>query len=245
MLALIPARSGSLRIPNKNIYDISGHPLIAYTITSAIESNIFDEIIVCTDSKEYAEIAEYYGAKVPCLRPSSISGKDSPDCEWVKWVLNLNENYFISSEIAFILRPTSPFRTSQTIKRAYSAFLNSDADTLRAVKPVSEHPGKMWVYQQDKIVPLIPLSISDVPFHSNQTNKLFDVFIQDASLEIFNIKNFQKTNSITGSSIMPFISSYNEGFDLNIPTDLIIMNDLIKNNNVEMTKINKKSWFEK
>ena len=103
----------------------------------------------------------------------------------------------------------------------------------------------MWVYQQDKIVPLIPLSISGTPFHSNQTNKLFDVFIQDASLEIFNIQNFKKTNSITGSSIMPFISSSYEGFDLNIPNDLIIMNELIKNNNVEMTKINKKSWFKK
>ena len=102
----------------------------------------------------------------------------------------------------------------------------------------------MWVYQQDKIIPLIPLSISGV-LHSNQTNKLFDAFIQDASLEIFNIQNFQKTNSITGSSIMPFISSLNEGFDLNIPNDLIIMNELIKNNNVEMTKINKKSWFKK
>ena len=245
MLALIPARSGSLRIPNKNIYNVNGHPLIAYTIVSAIESNIFDEIVVCTDSEEYAEIAEYYGAKAPGLRPASISRKDSPDCEWVKWILNLNEKDFFSYEIAFILRPTSPFRTSQTIKRAYYEFLNSDADTLRAVKPVSEHPGKMWVYQQDKIIPLIPLSISGVPFHSNQTNKLFDAFIQDASLEIFNIQNFQKTNSITGSSIMPFISSLNEGFDLNIPNDLIIMNELIKNNNVEMTKINKKSWFKK
>ena len=243
MLALIPARSGSIRIPNKNIYSINGHPLIAYTITSAISSKIFDEIIVCTDSKDYAEIAKYYGASVPSLRPASISQKDSPDCEWVKWILNLEQNKFLNYEIAFILRPTNPFRTSETIRRAYSEFLNSDADTLRAIKPVSEHPGKMWVYQQEKIVPLIPLSISNVPLHSNQTNKLFEVYIQDASLEIFSIRNFLKTNSITGSSIMPFISSSNEGFDLNTPNDLIIMNQLIKNNRVEMTKIDKKPWF--
>ena len=243
MLALIPSRSGSLRVPDKNIYNINGHPLIAYAITSAIKSNIFDEVIVCTDSKKYAEIAKYYGAKVPDLRPASISRKDSPDCEWVEWILNLNQKEFSSYDIAFILRPTNPFRTSETIKRAYTDFINSDSDTLRAVKPVSEHPGKMWVYQQDKIVPLIPLSISNVPFHSNQTNKLFDVFIQDASLEIFNIKNFLKTNSITGSSIMPFISSLNEGFDLNTSNDLIIMDELIKKNRVEMTKIEKKPWF--
>jgi len=197
MLALIPARSGSVRIPDKNIYNIGGHPLIAYAIISAINSNIFDQVIVSTDSKEYADIATYYGAKVPAIRPFSISQKESPDCEWIKWILNNIEcNH---NDLACILRPTSPFRTSNTIKRAHYAFIDSDADTLRAVKPVSEHPGKMWVRQQDSIIPLIPLSISGVPMHSNQTNLLFDVFIQDASIEIFTIKNFIKSGSITGS----------------------------------------------
>ena len=67
-----------------------------------------------------------------------------------QWILNLNEKDFFSYEIAFILRPTSPFRTSQTIKRAYYEFLNSDADTLRAVKPVSEHPGKCGYINKTK-----------------------------------------------------------------------------------------------
>ena len=108
------------------------------------------------------------------------------------------------------------FRNQETIKRAYKVFLDSDADTLRAVRPVTEHPGKMWVKQKDCIVPLIPLSLSGIPFHSNQTNTLFEVFVQDASLEIFTIQTFLDSNSITGSKIVPFFAMGREGFDLNL-----------------------------
>ena len=164
---------------------------------------------------------------MPALRPLEISSKNSPDCDWVNWILNLEGSCFKKNKFAFILRPTNPFRNSKTIKRAYSEFLDSDADTLRAIKPVSEHPGKMWVKQKDSITPLIPLSISGVPFHSNQSNILFEVFIQDASLEIFTINKFLNTKSITGSNIMPFFSIGHEGFDLNIPYDLKLMHEII------------------
>ena len=79
IVALIPARSGSKRIPDKNIKLLSGHPLIAYTIQSALESEIFDSVICATDNRYYAEIAEYYGAEAPFLRNETISGDKSPD----------------------------------------------------------------------------------------------------------------------------------------------------------------------
>ena len=80
-VALIPARSGSKRVPNKNIKLINGHPLLAYSIKSALDSNVFDEVICATDSEEYAKIANYYGASVPFLRSKNISGDSSPDFE--------------------------------------------------------------------------------------------------------------------------------------------------------------------
>ena len=85
MLALIPARSGSVRIPDKNIYNVNGHPLLAYSINSALNSGIFEDVVVCTDSSKYAEIASYYGAKVPSLRPPSISTKNSGRIWAFKW----------------------------------------------------------------------------------------------------------------------------------------------------------------
>jgi CMP-N-acetylneuraminic acid synthetase len=97
IVALIPARSGSLRVPGKNIRYILGHPLIAYTITAALNSGIFSKVIVSTDSTEYSEIAMYYGAEVPFLRPESISGAYSPDIEFVEHAISeLNQPWHSS-----------------------------------------------------------------------------------------------------------------------------------------------------
>ena len=85
-IALIPARSGSVRVPHKNIYNLCGHPLLGYTIHAALRSEVFDEVLVVTDSNKYKVIAESYGAKVPCLRPPEISSSTSADIDWVTWI---------------------------------------------------------------------------------------------------------------------------------------------------------------
>ena len=87
IVAFIPARSGSKRLPNKNIKSFCGHPLLAYTVRAAVDSCVFDSVICATDSKLYADIAKYYGAEVPFLRPGKISTDKSPDIEWVTWML--------------------------------------------------------------------------------------------------------------------------------------------------------------
>ena len=88
IVALIPARSGSKRVPDKNIKPLAGHPVIAYTISAALQSGIFSDVLVSTDSLQYADIARYYGAEVPFLRPGELSGDQSPDIEWVEYTLN-------------------------------------------------------------------------------------------------------------------------------------------------------------
>jgi CMP-N,N'-diacetyllegionaminic acid synthase len=243
MLALIPARSGSVRVPNKNVKLLAGHPLIAYTIAAAKSSGLFDRIFVCTDSEEYASIATYYGAEVPALRPIDISGPFSPDREWIHWLFSLDIISPYTSDHACILRPTNPFRTADTIKRACSVFSLSTADTLRAVRPVSEHPGKMWVRQGDHIVPLLPLNLNSVPFHSNQTAALFDVYVQDASLEIFSISSFLRGGQITGSSIVPFYCIDNEGLDINQPADFTQAEKIALGNRLLLPSIDKPPYY--
>ena len=115
-VALIPARSSSKRIKDKNIKEINGHPLLAYTIVSAKESKLFDEIVCVTDSEVYAEIAIQYGASVPMLRPKNISGEKSPDVQWVDWIFKIFDHENKQFDIFCILRPTSPLRGKKQLE---------------------------------------------------------------------------------------------------------------------------------
>ncbi len=109
-VALIPARSGSKRVPDKNIRSLAGHPLIAYSISAALQSEIFKAVIVSTDSERYAEIARHYGAEVPFMRPSEYSGDTAPDIEWVEYTLKRLAAEGRLYDCFCILRPTNPFR---------------------------------------------------------------------------------------------------------------------------------------
>lgn len=219
-VAFIPARSGSKRIPNKNIKLLGGHPLLAYSISAALNSGIFDSVICATDSKNYASVARHYGAEVPFLRPASISGDDSPDIEWVSWMLKQLSDQGNVFNVFSILRPTSPFRSSLTIQKAWAKFISDfGADSLRAVEKCKEHPGKMWVLREERMLPLLPLLNNGTPWHSSQYAALPEIYTQNASLEIAWSRVALEGNSIAGSSVIPFFSDGLEGFDLNSNED--------------------------
>ena len=229
-LCLIPARSGSRRVKDKNIKLLSGKPLIYYTIESAISSKIFDRIIVCTDSIRYASIAKSFGAECKKIRPKNISGSKSPDIDWIKWIFN---SYDISLKKKIdnfcILRPTSPFRSTKYIKEAYKKFKANykSADSLRGVSLSSIHPGKMWVISNNLMSPLLPFNINDIPWHSNQSSILPKVFFQNASIEISKVSNIDN-NSITGERILPFVNNNIESFDINTLEDFNYAEYLLK-----------------
>lgn len=222
-VAFIPARSGSKRVPDKNIKILRGHPLIAYSIRSAIDSGIFDAVICATDSEKYASIANYYGAEVPFLRSSNISGDKSPDIEWVRWMLVQLKAAGRDYDIYSILRPTSPFRVAETIQRAFEVFRRDpSADSIRAVEKCRQHPGKMWSVRSDRMMPLLPFANDGVPWHSCQYAALPEVYVQNASLEMAWTRLPLEKNSIAGDMIIPFISHGLEGFDINEPEDWVM-----------------------
>ena len=109
-IAFIPARSGSKRIPDKNIKKLLNKPLLTYTIESAINSGYYERVFIVTDSKKYADIAIKSGAELLKLRPTEISEDNSPDIEWVRWMFKVLEQNDIEFDTFSILRPTSPFR---------------------------------------------------------------------------------------------------------------------------------------
>ena len=219
VVALIPARAGSVRVPGKNVRELAGHPLLAYSIAAARESGLFAAIVVSTDSEPIAAVAHRYGAEVPGLRPAEMAGATSPDIEWVAHTLaELPAAYDAFS----ILRPTSPFRRGATIQRAWQRFAAvPGADSLRAVRPVREHPGKMWRIDGELMTPLLdqpPPGAGDVPTHSRQTAALERVYVQDSSLEIAWTR-IVADGEIAGRRVVPFFTEGAEGFAIDYPED--------------------------
>jgi N-acylneuraminate cytidylyltransferase len=207
-------------VPNKNVLRLHGHPLLAYTISAALDSGVFEKVIVSTDSDEYAQIALHYGAEVPFLRPNSLAQDSSADIGWVAHALENLALIGYEFEIFSILRPTSPFRNASTIRRAYEEFSSrTDIDSIRAVELCSQHPGKMWRIKGDHLVPLLSVQPDGLDWFSSPTQSLPEVWVQNASLEIAFSRCVLESESISGNRIAPFKTVFPEGIDINSEFD--------------------------
>lgn len=245
IIALIPARSGSKRVPNKNVRYLGGHPLIAYTIAAALESNVFASVVISTDSPEYAEIAEHYGASARFLRPRELAGDLSPDIEWVEYTLGRLRDEGKVFDCFSILRPTSPFRRASTIRRAWKEFLAEEGvDSLRAVEKCKQHPGKMWVVRGARMTPLLPLSPAEQPWHSSQYAALPEVYVQNASLEIAWTRVVFQGRTIAGNVVMPFMTEDYEGFDVNDPRDWRLAESLVAENEERLPHVSRAPYVK-
>jgi N-acylneuraminate cytidylyltransferase len=220
IVALIPARAGSKRVPGKNIRLLGKHPLIAYTISASIDGGIFADVVVSTDGEDVAQVGMHYGAEVPFLRPAEMAGDHSPDIEWVRYTLERLRDSGREYDCFSILRPTSPFRKPATIHRAWAEFIDADGiDSLRAVELCGQHPGKMWVIAGDRMSPLLKDGPTNPPWHSMQYQSLPKVYVQNASLEIAWTRVVTETDTIAGTILRPFLTQADEGFDVNTPED--------------------------
>ena len=149
--AIIPARSGSKGVPDKNIRLLGGHPLLAWSIAAAKQSSLINRVIVSTDSEVYASISVRYGAESPFLRPTTLSEDRSPDRAFfihaLEW-LQVHENSI--PDIWVHLRPTTPLRDPLLIDEAINMFLTDpDATSLRSGHEASESPAKWFSLNYD------------------------------------------------------------------------------------------------
>jgi len=239
-VALIPARAGSKRVPDKNIRPLAGHPVIAYSVTAAVQSRVFAAVVVSTDSERYAEVARHYGAEAPFLRPVELAGDTSPDIEWVEYTLKRLADEGRTFDCFSILRPTSPFRLPETIQRAWAEFrAETVVDSLRAVEKCSQHPGKMWVVRGRRMLPLLPFGPADQPWHSSQYPSLPEVYVQNASLEIAWSRVVVEGRTIAGQVVMPFLTCDAEGFDVNQPHDWSLAEHMVRNGTARLCRISK------
>ena len=141
-LAIIPARSGSKGLKDKNIKLLNGKPLLAYTIEAAKESGMFDEIMVSTDSKQYADIAKHWGANVPFLRSNELSNDTASSWDAVKEVIEEYKNLGTEFDTVALLQPTSPLRTSNDIVEGYKVMKAKEANFVIGVCEMDHSP--LW-----------------------------------------------------------------------------------------------------
>lgn len=130
-LAIIPARGGSKGLPGKNIKELCGKPLIAWSIEAGLKSKYIDEVMVTTDSQDIADIAKKYGANVPFLRPDYLANDIATSFDVIKHTIDFYKNEFKREfDYIILLEPTSPLREVSDIDNAIDQFLNSSADSI-------------------------------------------------------------------------------------------------------------------
>ena len=219
VVALIGARAGSERVPGKNVRRLAGHPLLAYAIETARQSEVFDRIVVSTDNERIAQVARWYGADVPFLRPDEYATATSPDIEWIAWTLpRLDERY----ELFAIVRATNPFRGPDVIRRGLDQLLATpEADSIRAVERVKQHPGKMWIVDEAGRLmrPLLDQSHLDVAWHAGQYQALPPVYVQNSALEIAWTRVVEATGTREGRMLAPFLTEGFEGLNIDDEDD--------------------------
>lgn len=243
VIGLIPARAGSKRVPGKNVRRLGEHPLIAYTIAAARGSGVFSRVIVSTDSADVASLCRHYGAEAPFLRPPEFAGDKSPDIEWIQYTLRRLRDEGCGADAFSILRPTSPFRLPSTIRRAWTKFLDvPTADSLRAVEPCLQHPGKMWVLESEFMRPLLDDRGANPPWHSTPYQALPSVYTQNASLEIAWIRVPLEGGTIAGKNIVPFLTEGHEGFDINKPNDWLLAELLLARGEATLPPVPDSAW---
>ncbi len=179
VLGIIPARGGSKGIPSKNIKELDGMPLIAYTIRAAISSNL-THVIVSTDSQTIAEIAIRYGANVPFLRPDNLATDTASSMPVaIHGLLEMEKLYECQYDAVMLLQPTTPFRTTEDINSAISLLIEKDTDSVISVVDVGgTHPARMKYLREGLLI--------DPPFCEEKENQnrqeLEPMFIRNGAI---------------------------------------------------------------
>jgi len=209
IIAVIPARGGSKGVPKKNILDVKGYPLIAYSIIGAKLSQYIERVIISTDSEEIAEIAKKYGAEVPFLRPVEYASDKALDIDWVKhaiYWLRAKENFI--PELLIHLRPTTPLREVEYINQAIEMIQKDEtATSLRSAHKMNEHPFKCFMLSQDKYwAGLLPKD-EKVPEYYNLPRQSYpDAYQPNGYVDILKPEYILKTDLLHGDKILAFIT---------------------------------------
>ncbi len=223
VLALIPARGGSKGIKNKNIINLAGKPLIAYSIKESLKSLYIDSVVVSTNSNKIKKVAEKFGARVPFMRPNKLSGDKSKTIDAVIHAINflkgIGENY----DVLILLQPTQPLRSCEDIDRSLEFFVKNKCKSTVSVCEVESHPILIRVMEKNNQLKRVLKKRSDV--RRQDMGKFFSI---NGAIYINNVKDININTSFNDNElgfIMPRIRS----IDIDEKIDLSIAEVFLKN----------------
>jgi N-acylneuraminate cytidylyltransferase len=217
--ALIPARSGSKGIIDKNIKLYKGIPLLAHSIRIALQSKYIKEVYVSSDSDEYNRIAIQYGAKI-ITRPKEISNDLSPDIDTFKHFLDRSD----IPDIIVHLRPTYPNRTLELLNRSIEYFLSNydQYDSLRTVVLFKNTPHKMYYIKDSQLIPFIEKDKRFLEPYNQARQNFPETYLHNGCIDIIKTNIIINDNLLSGKKILPLIMDENEIDDIDDLSDFII-----------------------
>lgn len=231
ILAIIPARSGSKSVPDKNIRMVGGKPMLVHSIEHARASKLITRVILSTDSRKYAEIGREAGAEVPFIRPAEYATDTATDLEVfehaLKWLKN-NEGY--EPDIVVQLRPTYPIRRVEDIDTMINMLCACpQADSVRSMSPATEIPYKMWAFEDDFLMKtgrnpegdgfegrderIVPVTDSIKESYNMPRQALPVAYYQNACIDVMRSSTVLEKHSMTGDVILGYVMKDNYDID--------------------------------
>ena len=214
IIAVIPARGGSKRVPCKNITLLGGQPLISYTIQAALRSKRISTVVVSTDDPEIAAISEGFSVELIFPRPAALSTDESSSKDVLQHAICTLENCGQNVDTVVLLQPTSPFRTNEHIDTAIDVFQRSKADTLISVCIATEHPYWLWKAKSDSIVPLYTRE-----HIAMGRDKLPQYYKENGAMYVMK-RSVLFRDGLYGQKVVPFIMSDLDSIDIDEPLDV-------------------------
>ena len=214
-LCIITARGGSKRIPRKNIKDFLGKPIIAYSISAALEAGIFDEIMVSTDDSEIADVSRKYGAKIPFMRSDFASSDYASTRDVLLEVLNEYEKLGRTFEYFSCIYPTAPFVTPEKLKDAFSLLKDSNADEITPVIQFSYPPQRAFVVRNGGLVYQYP------EYESSRSQDLEPIYHDCGQFYFYRADIYRRLEKGTGKRL-PLIMPEEETQDIDNFSDWAI-----------------------
>lgn len=223
VLGIITARSGSKGIKDKNIKEMNGKPLIAYTIEVANKSRIFNKVLVSTDSEKYADISRKYGAEVPFLRSEELSSDTATTNDVIMEVLEKLEKMGEKYDSFIVLQPTSPLRTVEDLKGAYELYQNNKANSVVSVCEMEHSP--LW----SNTLPKDNCMDNFLKEGNNKIRQKLDKYYRiNGAIYMCNVEYFKKYKNFYKEKSYAYIMSREHSIDIDEEIDFQIAEYLLK-----------------
>lgn len=220
ILAIIPARGGSKGVPRKNIRDLAGKPLIAWTIEEAKKSKYITRLILSSEDKEIIEVAKKYGCEVPFVRPIELAQDNTPGIEPVLHAIEKCPGY----DYVLLLQPTSPLRTVEDIDGCIEFLLNKKLDFCVSVTEAEKSP--YWMYKIDNDGQMNLLIEQEELVYRRQD--LPPVYMLNGAIYIAKVEKLLEEKSFLTQNTKAFIMCRENSFDIDTELDFLICEQIIK-----------------